>query len=169
MVSNRDEVVADRDDPTRPRGRRVLVAVTIAYTVFIGLVTLTPQQLDRGPGGLIGLLLDVLAAHRVTSWLTVDRVEKLANVGMFVPFGLLVALTAGRRRWWVGLLAGAAYSCLIEGTQATVLAATRVADVSDLITNTIGSGLGAGLGLAVAAHRARRPVLQGAAGEDAAG
>ncbi|SDT24720.1 VanZ family protein [Microlunatus soli] len=135
-------------DGRRPR-RRLLRVAAIAYTVVIGLVTLTPGAIDPNHRGPIGRLLDLLARHPVTGWLTFDRVEKLANVAMFVPFGFLLALLAGRRRWWVGLITGAVFSCLIEGIQGTLLAATRVADVSDLITNTIGAGIGALVAIAV--------------------
>src|SRR5699024_5917062 len=80
----------------------VQLVLLIFYTIFIGLVTLTPRQLDTSPGSLIGRLLTFLASHRVTQWLTYERVEMLANVGMFVPFGLLLALHLGRKRWWWG-------------------------------------------------------------------
>ena len=84
------------------RLRTVPLALLILYTVFIGLVTLTPNQMDTGPGSFIAGLLEFLASHRVTAWIDYDILEKFANVGMFIPFGLLVALQFGRRRWWVG-------------------------------------------------------------------
>src|SRR5699024_1026915 len=74
------------------------LVLLIFYTIFIGLVTLTPRQLDTSPGSFIGRLLNFLASHRLTQWLTYERVEMLANVGMFVPFGLLLALHLGRKR-----------------------------------------------------------------------
>src|SRR5690625_155801 len=80
------------------------LVLLIFYTIFIGLVTLTPRQLDTSPGSFIGRLLNFLASHRMTQWLTYERVEMLANVGMFVPFGLLLALHLGRKRWWWGWL-----------------------------------------------------------------
>ena len=123
------------------------LALLILYTVFIGLVTLTPNQLDTGPGSFIALLLEFLASHRVTSWIDYDMLEKLANVGMFIPFGLLVALQCGRSRWWVGWVAGIAFTCLIEGTQATLLSPTRFGTISDLVTNSLGAGIGAVAGL----------------------
>ena len=85
----------------------------------------------------------------MTSWLTYTLVEKLANVAMFVPFGFLLALHMGRRRWWVGWAAGAAFTCLIEGAQVTLLSPTRFGTISDLITNTLGAGIGAVLALLI--------------------
>lgn len=123
------------------------LVLLIFYTLFIGFMTLTPMQLDVSPAGPIGRLLQFFADHQVTSWLTYALVEKLANVAMFVPFGLLVALHMGRRRWWIGWAVGAAFTLLIEGTQATLLSPTRYGTISDLITNTLGAGIGAVLAL----------------------
>jgi glycopeptide antibiotics resistance protein len=131
------------------RVQTVPLALLILYTIFIGLVTLSPQQMDTEPGSFIAELLDFLAAHPVTAWIDYDTLEKLANVGMFVPFGFLMALQVGRRRWWIGWVAGIAFTCLIEGTQATLLSATRFATVSDLVTNSLGAGIGAVLALLV--------------------
>ena len=125
------------------------LVLLIFYTIFIGLVTLTPRQLDTSPGSFIGRLLNFLASHRMTQWLTYERVEMLANVGMFVPFGLLLALHLGRKRWWWGWLIGSAFSGIIEGVQGTVFTQTRFATLSDFITNTIGAGIGAGLALLI--------------------
>ncbi|AZL11419.1 VanZ family protein [Brevibacterium aurantiacum] len=125
------------------------LVLLILYTVFIGFMTLTPYQLDVSPEGPIGRLLQFFADHQVTSWLTYTLVEKLANVAMFVPFGFLLALHMGRRRWWVGWAAGAAFTCLIEGAQVTLLSPTRFGTISDLITNTLGAGIGAVLALLI--------------------
>lgn len=119
------------------------LALLIFYTLFIAFVTLSPQQLDTSPEGPIGRLLEFFSTHRVTEWLTYERVEKLANVAMFIPFGFLLALHVGRRRWWLGAVIGTAFSCVIEGVQGTVLSQTRFATISDLITNTLGAGIGA--------------------------
>lgn len=131
------------------RLRTVPLALLILYTVFIGFVTLTPEQLATGPGSFIASLLDFLASHRITAWIDYVILEKLANVGMFIPFGLLVALQAGRRRWWLGWVAGSAFTCIIEGTQATLLSPTRYATISDLVTNSLGAGIGAVMGLII--------------------
>lgn len=123
------------------------LALLIFYTLFIAFVTLTPQQLDTSPEGPIGRLLEFFATHRATDWLTYERVEMLANVAMFIPFGFLLALHLGRRRWWLGAVIGIAFSGVIEGFQGTVLTQTRFATFSDLITNSIGAGIGAVLAL----------------------
>ncbi|UVI36153.1 VanZ family protein [Brevibacterium spongiae] len=123
------------------------LALLVLYTLFIAAITLTPQQMGTGPNTLIGHALDLFAAHRETAWLTYERVEKLGNVAMFIPFGFLAALHFGRRRWWLGFVVGASFSTAIEIFQGTVLTQTRFATLSDLVTNTIGAGIGALLGL----------------------
>lgn len=133
----------------RQRLRTVPLGLLILYTAFIALITLTPQQLDTGPDSFIARLLSFFASRESTAWIDYATLEKLANVGLFVPFGFLLALQLGQNRWWVGWAAGAALSCLIEGTQLILLSATRVADVSDLVTNTLGAGLGAALALLI--------------------
>lgn len=73
--------------------------------------------------------------------------QLVANVALFVPFGMLARhLFRPRRVWWV-LVAGAGVSLLIELTQLTGVwgvypCAYRVFDVDDLITNTVGTGIG---------------------------
>ena len=123
------------------------LALLVLYTLFIAAITLTPQQMGTGPDTLIGHALDLFAAHRETAWLTYERVEKLGNVAMFIPFGFLAALHFGRRRWWLGFLFGAGFSAGIEIVQGTVLTQSRFATLSDLVTNTLGAGIGALLGL----------------------
>ncbi|MFC9441440.1 MULTISPECIES: VanZ family protein [Brevibacterium] len=133
----------------RQRLRTVPLGLLILYTAFIALVTLTPQQLDTGPDSFIARLLAFLASHESTAWIDYVTLEKLANVGLFVPFGFLLALQLGPRRWWIGWVAGLVFTCLIEGTQLTLLSPTRFGTVSDLVTNTLGAGLGAALALLV--------------------
>lgn len=63
------------------------------------------------------------------------------NLAAFAPFGLLWA--ASGRGWRTGLSASFALSLAIEASQFAL--GTRVADVDDLLLNTIGGGLGLGL------------------------
>lgn len=141
------------------------LALLVLYTLFIAAVTLSPQQPGTGPDTLIGHLLDLFAAHRETAWLTYERVEKLGNVAMFIPFGLLAALHFGRRRWWLGFAIGASFSAAIEIFQGTVLTQTRFATLSDLVTNTLGAGIGALLGVCCMAVWPRRRTKRGIGGQ----
>lgn len=91
----------------------------------------------------IGGALDASGLHALTGG-TVLQV--LFNVVFFVPLGFLMAYWA-RRRLVVALGLGLLVSLVIELTQGTALWGAyrcpyRVADVDDLVTNTMGAGLG---------------------------
>jgi len=84
----------------------------------------------------------------------VVRLEALANVALFVPLGLLLPL-ATRARPWSAVPTGAALSTLIELTQLAFLP-HRFATVQDVVLNTLGAALGAGVVLVARARRRRR-------------
>ncbi|SEC09036.1 VanZ like family protein [Paramicrobacterium humi] len=134
----------------------VLSIITLAYIVFVGLVTLTPAPFDSNVNGTIARVLRLFARHELTEWITYSRLEFMANIGMFVPIGLFLVLLFGRRFWWVGIAFGVAFTLFIEGFQGVVLSATRYSTVSDIVANSAGAVLGVGLGLIVTAGSARR-------------
>lgn len=94
--------------------------------------------------------------------------QRLLNTVLFLPSGLLVVFAA--QRWWprwllilLGWLALVAYSVLIETVQLELARIDRACDLTDVVDNGLGAGLGVLLGIAVAAlfrlrRRARRAV-----------
>lgn len=125
---------------------RILFAV---YLVVMGFVVWSPQP-DAAPfTGVIAILAHWLEPLGFAFEPTYTVLEILANVVMFVPFGVFVVLLFPRVRVWSTTLAGLATSALIEGVQ--LFLPTRFSTVSDLIANTTGALLGA---LAVAVIRA---------------
>ena len=79
-------------------------------------------------------------------------VDVLLNVLLFVPAGIFLVLAVGR--WWsglvlapVGLVALAAYSLAIELTQLQLARLDRACDVTDLVDNIVGAGIGFAIGL----------------------
>ncbi|WP_225047053.1 VanZ family protein [Lacticaseibacillus kribbianus] len=66
--------------------------------------------------------------------------QSLGNVVWFVPFGFGLAWLAPRPRLWRVLLAGILLSVMIEGLQ--FLLYSGVADIDDLIFNTVGALVG---------------------------
>ncbi|HET7182925.1 MAG TPA: VanZ family protein, partial [Candidatus Limnocylindrales bacterium] len=73
--------------------------------------------------------------------------DVVANVAVFVPLGLLIGFRFERPallEWTVGI---ACLMIAIEVAQAYVL--RRSGDITDVITNTIGAGLGLALGRAL--------------------
>ena len=132
---------------------RVLLAV---YLVGLVRVTLWPRL---GPDDTFDLVRTVLAwlnAHGFP--LSFSVTEFLANIALFVPFGILVGLLSRLRPWTVVGL-GLATSAVIELAQLLFLP-DRVSDVRDLVANTLGTAVGVAVLLAVRARR-REPVAAG--------
>ena len=82
------------------------------------------------------------------------HVEGAANVLLFVPFGLIVALLLPTRRWWLAAVAGALTSAGIETVQYLALS-QRTASLGDVMNNTLGALLGAAAIRIIRTHPAR--------------
>ncbi|MDQ1084440.1 glycopeptide antibiotics resistance protein [Microbacterium proteolyticum] len=109
-------------------------------------MTLRPSIYDAEVGGILRHVLEALRTVPATAWITFDVVESASNAVMFLPFGLLVI--AWRGRWWHGILGALLVSAGIETWQLLFLP-TRVADVRDVVANTLGAALGVGLAILV--------------------
>lgn len=142
----------------RPRlgtASAVSVAGLLWSLVAIALVTLVPTRADVGVvpaesrsetcswdyGGPSGAAFEVLGFD-----------QRTLNVLLFVPAGLFLVLAVGR--WWtglvlapVGLAALAAYSLTIEFTQLQLARLDRACDVTDMVDNILGAGIGFAMGL----------------------
>ena len=73
-----------------------------------------------------------------------DVVQFVLNVALFVPPVFLAALLWERVPWWGWVVVGLVVSGAVEATQALFLA-DRTPQVADLVSNTTGAALGAGL------------------------
>ncbi|NPD04255.1 VanZ family protein [Nocardioides sp. zg-1308] len=123
--------------------------------VAIALVTLVPTRPDVGIvpaesrsescswdyGGPTGAAFEVLGFD-----------QRTLNVLLFVPAGAFLVLALGR--WWSGLVLApvglgllAAYSLAIELTQLQLARIDRACDVTDLVDNVLGAGIGFVVGL----------------------
>ena len=126
--------------------------------VVIGLVTLVPAE---GAPGIVA------AEDRLTTcgeiggpapdgfWIFTSG-QRLLNTALFVPSGLLLVVAAARLPRTAPLLvvagvaALAAYSVGIEYTQLELARIDRACDLTDVVDNVTGAGLGVLLGLPVA-------------------
>ncbi|NYE38233.1 VanZ family protein [Nocardioides cavernae] len=145
----------------------LLSLLTLLYLGFVGLVTLTPGQDQPDYTGLAVRILDRLERYPdldpLTSRLSVERVEFLANVGLFVPLGVFLILLVGSRFWLVALAAGIVLTSMIESVQGQIPG--RVSDPRDVAANSIGMFLGIFLGIVLtlpATLRRRRERAAGA-------
>lgn len=83
---------------------------------------------------------------------TYDLIEGLANVAMYVPFGIIVAWVLTRFRWWGTVASALVVSGAIELIQA-VARPDRTASLVDVLHNTLGAALGASLVVLLARRR----------------
>ncbi|WP_431245897.1 VanZ family protein [Leifsonia xyli] len=144
--------------PHRPRDHRILLRSLFA--VYLGLLTwavLWKLGMPSLHGGTRAVKLVPFVAgdgYGVNS-----MPEMLANVALFVPFGVCLGLIAPHARWWRAAAAAAAVSVGFEALQFAL--AVGSSDVTDVILNTTGAVLGwAVLGVARGGLRERTaPVL----------
>ena len=118
------------------------------FAIVVLANTLTPEPVDRGAQPTIARLLSALHRRGIPSWFDYSTIEFVANIALFVPLGFLLVMLLPMQRWWLALIVGPALSIGIELTQLTTFA-DRFASVGDVIANSSGVIVGAGLGVAV--------------------
>ena len=118
--------------------------LTLLYLGFVGLVTLTPGRDTPEWSDLAARVLARLQRYPdldpLTVRLSVERIEFLANIGLFVPLGVFLLLLVGTRFWWVALAAGIVLTSMIESVQKEIPG--RVSDPRDVAANSIGMFVG---------------------------
>ena len=126
-----------------------LSLLTLVYLGFVGLVTLTPGSDQPDYADLAARVLARLQRYPdldpLTSRLSIERIEFLANIGLFVPLGVFLLLLVGARLWLVALAAGIVLTSMIESIQRSIPG--RVSDPRDVAANSIGMVIGIGLAL----------------------
>ena len=109
-------------------------SATHPYAVALTAIALWPVPVDSGVRGI----LEVISA--AIPWLGYDVIEFSANVLLFVPLGILLAIVMPKRRWLVIAIA-LAVSALIEWLQALFLH-ERTSSTRDVVANVAGAVLG---------------------------
>ena len=134
--------------PSRAGGRALLVVLFVVYLVLLAWIVLWKLEVPYvGAGALREIKLIPFAPGAGAG--ASEPFEVIANVLLFVPFGLYLALVAPSWPWWKGACAVAGASLVLEIAQYVL--ALGSSDVTDLIVNTAG-GL-AGIGLLALARR----------------
>ena len=116
----------------------LLAALAGAWLVF--------QPNAATSSGAIRLVSQVLVDQGVSYAQASEVVGFVLNVALFVPGAFAAALLWPRVRWWQWVLVGLAITVSIETVQG-VLLPRREAQVHDLVANTLGAALGAGVGM----------------------
>lgn len=127
------------------------------YLVGLARVTLWPRLADDDGFDLVHTVLTWLSSLGIG--LTYSVTEFLANIALFVPFGILVSLLWPHRPAWAVIALGLATSAAIELAQLLFLP-HRVSDVRDLVANTLGAALGVAILLLVRRRRSRIQALE---------
>jgi VanZ family protein len=135
------------DTPNPSRARLGFAWTTLLLTIAaVLLITLSPTPVDRPVRDLIDRVLIKLHENGLPGFINYGVVEFLANVGIFIPIGFFAAIAVSRRLWWIVIFAGPLLSVGIEQAQAFFLP-ERFATLSDILANSIGSIVGAVIGL----------------------
>lgn len=136
--------------------KRVAGRVLVVYAAVLALIAFWPTPVDREAAGVLR------AIARAVPLLSYGVVEFTANIALFVPFGVLLALALPRRRGLAVPIA-VAVSLVIESGQAMFLA-QRTPSLRDIVANTLGASVGLTIVLILdrraAAGRARRRTEQ---------
>lgn len=114
--------------------------MTFVYLGFVGMVTLTPSASAPIPVGLAIRVLDAFHRRGYLEVVTVERMEFLANIAMFVPIGVFLLLLVGAERWWLALFLPFFVTAFIETAQRGIPG--RVSDPRDVLANTMGGVVG---------------------------
>ena len=136
------------------RARTAVCAALVAWVVLLMVVLLAPSS--SGPDWVISHLTRALQQLGLPEVLShPGRVESMLNVVAFVPLSLLGSLLWTRPTWRDWTAIGFTSSFLVEVVQAVALDG-RSATHSDVVANTLGTLIGAVLGLVVSRIRALR-------------
>nr|WP_237399269.1 VanZ family protein [Rathayibacter iranicus] len=136
-------VVPERNTVTRSLTRLTL-ALGTPYLIALAFIAFWPTPVDAGLRGDLTRATAWFARHGLAA-VNYSLIESGANVVLFIPLGLLVALHVRARLAWIAVAVGALTSCLIELGQLLFLAA-RFATLEDVAANTTGAALGALVG-----------------------
>ncbi len=141
--------------------RRPLAILLVVYLLGLVVVTLGPSSTPSTAVEKTATEVDRASQSDGASPNPTQRQRSLAdtalNVLLFLPCGCLVLLLWPSWRWWAVVAAGASLSAAIELSQRWIFT-WRDSQLSDLLTNTVGTTLGCALASTVLRRRCRRRV-----------
>ncbi|WP_157875367.1 VanZ family protein [Arthrobacter sp. PAMC 25486] len=135
---------------------KLAVILAAVYFAALAVILFWPFPVDRPIDSALMQVITWLHNHGLPQWfIGYRKVEFAANILLFIPFGIIVALRLHRRLWWLSIVIAAAVSGAVELAQAIFLP-QRVPAWSDIVANTSGAFLGALLVLFVWSLRRHR-------------
>ena len=118
--------------------RTLSIAALILLAVIVAVITLAPMPLDRPLRRIIITVFAVFNDIGLRPRLHYSLFEHFANVGLFVPVGVLLAKLLPHNRWWVATIVAFVGSVGVETVQALALP-DRTASPTDVVLNTVGA------------------------------
>lgn len=113
----------------------------VPYAIALAMIVWLPDAQAGRVTGIVGRIARALASRSDLSYTFIyTAMEFLANVALFVPFGILLAVGWRRLKTWHLALLGLLTSGVIEFVQ--LYLPTRFSTVSDLVANTAGAVIG---------------------------
>jgi glycopeptide antibiotics resistance protein len=117
-------------------------AILASMLVPLALVAFWPSPVDQPVQGELAGFLIVIHALGMPGWVNYSFIEATANVLLFVPVGVLSSQAfPGKRLWQLGAFGLVVSGCMELGQQ--LFLHDRFASPSDLVTNTVGTVIGA--------------------------
>ncbi len=130
----------------RPVPRAAVALGLAAWVALLAFTLLSPSA--AGPSWLVETVVAVAEHLRLPAAVTSPaRVEFALNVAAFVPVSLLGTMLWRTPTWRDWTAYGFVASFLVESVQALALAGRSATNV-DIVSNTLGSLIGAALGVA---------------------
>lgn len=123
----------------RVSARAAARVLLVPYLAFVALIVFLPSRDAGRVTGIVGWVADLVAMWGVPREPAAVVLEFLANVSLFVPFGLLVSTAAPRWSPWAIIGLGCLVSITIELVQLGI--PSRYPTVSDVVANTGGAAL----------------------------
>jgi glycopeptide antibiotics resistance protein len=122
--------------------RRTTIArvLLVIYLVAVAFIVFAPSDDATKVTGIVALVAKTLGTVGLGFEPTYVVLEFVANIALFVPFGILVRLVWKRPPWWMILALGFLTTVAIELTQLAL--PTRYSTLSDVIANTLGTAVG---------------------------
>lgn len=127
--------------PRTPTVAMLARTLLVPYVLGVALIVWLPASIAGRVTGLAFRIARFVSENFGIALSTSYTVfEFLANIALFVPFGLLLAAAWPRKSPWLIILIGYATSATIELVQ--TLLPSRVPAISDVVANTLGTVIG---------------------------
>ena len=123
--------------------RMVGLAAFAIYIVTLLWASLNPEPID-GSGPIrqfVAWVLNYTSVSKTWHWLDYNTLEALANVALYVPLGLSLAILLRKLPWWADALIGICVTGSVELTQRLLLP-DRFGTWADVLHNSIGVLIG---------------------------